>query len=171
MATTKLAKKSKTAAAIEEEKLFPDREKGKKLTRREKIAIKVLQQLEYSSRKIEKKTGISRWTIRQYKNKDLNLNDQKEVDQIVEQIKKQEAADLCLLHAKARINMHAMLDAGEVLPIELIALMDRTFQQRRLIEGQSTSNIAVLGQVLKGIDARGVEEIKEEAMELAKTQG
>ena len=168
MANSKLTKKTKIAT--EEKSLFPDREKGKKLTRREKVAIKVLQQLEYSSRKIEKKTGISRWTIRQYKNKDLSLDDQKEVDRIVEQIKKQEAADLCLLHAKARINMHAMLDAGEVLPIELIALMDRTFQQRRLLEGQSTSNIAVLGQVLKGIDEEGIEKIKEESIELAKTQ-
>ncbi|MFN0118177.1 MAG: hypothetical protein ACKVQC_07820, partial [Elusimicrobiota bacterium] len=44
--------------------------------------------------------------------------------------------------AKGRYRLHEHLDGGKMRPIEVIAAMDRCFQQRRLLEGQSTENIS-----------------------------
>ena len=39
-----------------------------------------------------------------------------------------------LLGAKARARLHELLDEGNTRVIETVALMDRSFQQRRLLE-------------------------------------
>ena len=46
-----------------------------------------------------------------------------------------------------------MLDEGKTKMIETVACIDRTFQQRRLLEGNSTENINVKQAVLD-IDTR-----------------
>jgi hypothetical protein len=47
------------------------------------------------------------------------------------------------LGAKARKRLHELLDEGNTKAIETTAIMDRTFQQRRLIEGQFTEINAI----------------------------
>lgn len=60
---------------------------------------------------------------------------------MVDIIKEKEIADLYLLGAKARNRLHKLLGEGNTKTIEITAVMDRSFQQRRLLEGQSTENI------------------------------
>ena len=58
--------------------------------------------------------------------------------------------DLYLLGAKGRQRLHELLDQGNSKMIETIALVDRTFQQRRLLEGQSTLNSNSLSALVIG---------------------
>ena len=53
-----------------------------------------------------------------------------------------------LLGGKAQARLHQKLDANKMKTIELIALMDRSFNQRRLIEGKSTANV-LTGAIVK----------------------
>ena len=61
---------------------------------------------------------------------------------MVDLIKEREINDLYLLGAKARNRLHELVDEGKTKTIETVALMDRSFQQRRLLEGKSTENMA-----------------------------
>ena len=79
-------------------------------------------------------------TVRKYLQSEV-YNDP-EIMQMVDVIKEKEISDLYLLGAKARKRLHELLDEGNTKTIETVALMDRSFQQRRLLEGQSTENIA-----------------------------
>jgi len=45
------------------------------------------------------------------------------------------------LGAKGRKRLHELVDSGNSKMIETIALVDRVFQQRRLLEGKSTENV------------------------------
>jgi hypothetical protein len=65
-----------------------------------------------------------------------------EIKRMLDVIKEKEVSDLYLLGAKARKRLHELLDEGNTKTVETVALMDRSFQQRRLLEGQSTENIA-----------------------------
>jgi len=47
------------------------------------------------------------------------------------------------------------MDDGKSKMIETIALVDRTFQQRRLLEGQSTQNIATLSKLIEAVQDAG----------------
>ena len=69
-----------------------------------------------------------------------------------------EPLSVMLLGGKAQAILHEKLDAkpNKMKPIELIELMDRSFNQRRLLEGNSTAN------VLHGAIVR----IQREALEL-----
>ena len=62
---------------------------------------------------------------------------------MVERIKEAETTDLYMLGVKARRNLHDLADKGKMRPIENIALLDRVFQQRRLLEGKSSVNIGL----------------------------
>jgi DNA-binding CsgD family transcriptional regulator len=66
----------------------------------------------------------------------------KEVAQLVRHIRDKELNELVLLGAKARVRLNELLEEGKTKAIETCAIMDRTFQQRRLLEGLSTANIA-----------------------------
>ena len=65
----------------------------------------------------------------------------------IAEICEKEILDLTVLTVKARQRLHEL--AATMNPIEAIALMDRTFQQRRLLEGKSTSNIATLQKIIR----------------------
>ena len=54
--------------------------------------------------------------------------------------KDKELDDLFLIGVKARKRLHELLDEGKTKPIETTAIMDRAFQQRRVLEGKSTEN-------------------------------
>jgi hypothetical protein len=53
-----------------------------------------------------------------------------------------EVNDLISIGTKARKRLHQLLDEGKTKAIETTAVMDRSFQQRRLLEGNSSVNIA-----------------------------
>ena len=50
--------------------------------------------------------------------------------------------------AKGRQRLHELLDEEKVQMIPTIALVDRTFQQRRLLEGRSTVNLGLKTQLI-----------------------
>jgi len=72
--------------------------------------------------------------------KSSKMNDP-EVKELISVLKVREADDLVLLCGKARMRLHELLDGGKTKVIETTAVMDRSFQQRRLLEGASTHNI------------------------------
>ena len=54
-----------------------------------------------------------------------------------------------MLGGKARARLHELLDEGKTRAIETTAIMDRCFQQRRLLGGESTHNIEAYHYVAK----------------------
>lgn len=122
------------------------RRTGKKLNRREKAEVKALEQLGNTPYAIEKRTGIDHHTVAAYLRDQEAYNDPKMKDLIAEIVEK-EIFDLTVLTVKARQRLHQL--APRMNPIEAIALMDRTFNQRRLIEGKSTQNIATLAKIIR----------------------
>ncbi len=102
--------------------------------------MKVLSDMGESNRSIARQLGKGHGTIKKYLNSDVFTN-APEIDRMVEQIKDREVADLALLGARGRQHIHELLDEGKSTLIPLIALVDRTFQQRRLLEGKSTVNL------------------------------
>ena len=82
-------------------------------------------------------------------------------------IKDRELNDLYLLGAKARKRLHEVLDNEKPKPIEATAIMDRTFQQRRPLEGQSTENIAY-ADLLRARDTKQseLEQLRQQLSEL-----
>lgn len=115
---------------------------GTKPTKREIAKMKVLSDIGLSPKAISKKLSRSHHTIGKYLKDAEALNDPI-VKQLIEKIRETEASDLYLLGAKARHRLHELLDEGKSRIIETTALLDRSFQQRRLLEGQSTENIDI----------------------------
>lgn len=71
-----------------------------------------------------------------------------EMKQLVEKIKSNEVAELCLVGGMAREILLNYLDAclkGEEKPnvISVIAAMDRAFQQKQILSGGATANINI----------------------------
>ncbi len=80
---------------------------------------------------IAKRTGRSHNTVSKYLRSEVYSDPS--ISQLVERIKEKEIQDLYLLGGKARARLHELLDEGNTKVIETVALMDRTFQQRRLL--------------------------------------
>jgi predicted transcriptional regulator len=127
-------------------------------TKKELAQYKALNDLGLTPNAIAVRSGRDPKTVRKYLQSEV-YNDP-EIRQMVEVIKEKEISDLYLLGAKARKRLHELLDEGNTKTIETVALMDRSFQQRRLLEGQSTENIA---QILADVAAiRESEKMKNE---------
>lgn len=94
---------------------------------------------------ISKRTGINEHTVAKYLANQEAYNNPK-MQQLVAQVLEKEIMDLTVLTVKARQRLHER--APFMNAIESIALMDRSFQQRRLLEGKSTSNIATLRKII-----------------------
>ncbi len=124
---------------------------GKKPNKKELARMKALSDMGESNRSIARQMGKGHTTVKKYLNSDV-FNDP-DIDKMVERIKETEATDLYMLGVKARRNLHVLADAGKMRPIENIALMDRVFQQRRLIEGRSTMNIGLHTQLVLAAEA------------------
>ena len=120
--------------------------RGKKLNRNQKATIKALTELGHTKTEIEKYTGHSHHTITKYLDEAEAYADPK-MQEKVTQIKQKEILDLTVLNVKAKKRLHEL--APKMNAIESIALMDRSFQQLRLLEGKSTQNIATLSQFVK----------------------
>jgi transcriptional regulator with XRE-family HTH domain len=115
--------------------------------------MKVMADLGVSASAIGKRIGSSHNTVIKYLRSEV-YNDPS-INKLVEFIKEKELADLYLLGAKGRTRLHELMDDGKSKMIETIALVDRTFQQRRLLEGQSTQNIATLSKLIEAVQDAG----------------
>ena len=121
---------------------------GKKPTKKELATMKVMHEIGESPTAIARRLGRSHNTVIKYLESDV-FNDP-DIGELVERIRKKEVEDLYLLGAKGRQRLHELLDQGNSKMIETIALVDRTFQQRRLLEGQSTLNVNSLSALVIG---------------------
>jgi hypothetical protein len=96
---------------------------------------------------IAKRVGRDPKTVRYYLQSPVYETDP-DLQEMVELIKARELDDLYLLGAKGRKRLHDLLDEGQTKMIETIALVDRTFQQRRLLQGGSTVNLGILSRIV-----------------------
>ena len=124
---------------------------GKKPNKNELAKMKVMYDLGVSPTTIAGKLGKSHHTVIKYLQSDVYTDPS--IGEIIGRIKEKETEDLYLLGAKARMNLHNQADAGKMRPIENIALMDRVFQQRRLLEGRSTMNLGLKMQLVLAAEA------------------
>jgi hypothetical protein len=120
--------------------------RGVKLQRKQKANIKALAELGHSKCEIEKLTGHSHHTIAKYLDESEAYADPR-MQAMVTKIKEKEILDLTVLNVRAKARLHELAPRANM--IESIALMDRTFQQLRLLEGKSTQNIATLTQFVQ----------------------
>ena len=119
---------------------------GTKPTKRELARMKVMHEIGESPTAIARRMGRSHNTILKYHISEVFTDP--DISQMVAQIKEKETADLYLIGGKARQRIHELLDGGKMRPIEAVATMDRAFQQRRLLEGQSTLNVNSLSALV-----------------------
>lgn len=104
-----------------------------------------LKQLGKSNYEIGCLMGRSHNTIKRYVSNPIFKDPKFAV--MVDEYKTKEVLDLTTLNIEARARLHDL--APTMGPIEAIALMDKSFQQRRLLEGKSTENIFSLRQIIQ----------------------
>ena len=122
------------------------KQRRRKLPTHQQALIMASTELGKSTYQIEKETGISHTTVGKYlKNQEAYSNPK--MKEMVAQIKEHEILDLTVLNVRAKQRLHEV--AERLNPIEAIALMDRTFQQIRLLEGKSTANISTLTKIVE----------------------
>jgi transposase len=112
-------------------------------TKQELARIKAMSDSGMSGYSIAKQTNFDVKTVKKWLLRSEVFTDP-DINAMIEAIKKNELNDLHLLAGKARRRLHELLDQGGTKVIETVALLDRTFQQRRLLEGGSTENLSVL---------------------------
>lgn len=110
---------------------------GPPLTKTEKARAVALKDFQFSAHAIGRRMKRDGKTIRQFLKTD-EVNDPG-IREIVAQIKERELSDLFLIGYKARRNLHRRFDEGSPTVIESVATMDRTFQQRALLENRPTN--------------------------------
>jgi len=120
-------------------------------TKKELAQFKVLNDLGLTPNAISKRIKRDPKTIKKYLTSDVYTDP--EITAMVDLIKEREINDLYLIGAKSRKRIHELLDEGNTKVIETVAIMDRTFQQRRLLEGQSTVNVAQLHADIQALKA------------------
>jgi hypothetical protein len=127
--------------------------KARKPDRKELARFKAMFEMGLTPNAIGKKTHRDAKTVRAFL-KSPAYQEDAELNEMVDLIKSRELNDLYLLGAKGRHRLHELLDQGQTKVIETIALVDRTFQQRRLLEGGSTANIGVLTKIMMDSDEK-----------------
>ena len=120
--------------------------KGKKPSKESVARMLALSELGKKPYEIEKITGHSHNTIAKYLADQEAYTDPK-MQERVTQIKKKEILDLTVLNVEAKQRLHEIVPKANV--IEALAVVDRTFQQIRLLEGKSTQNIATLTKIIQ----------------------
>ena len=141
---------------------------GTKPTKMELARMKAMNDLGLSPTAIARKMNRSHNTVIKYL--DSEVYNDPDIAKIVERIKEKETADLYLLGAKGRKRLHELVDKGDSKMIETIALVDRTFQQRRLLEGQSTLNVNSLSALVVAI-AKDFAQMCQEGEEKVEVRG
>ena len=119
---------------------------GKRPSKPELARMKALSDMGESNRSIARQLGKGHGTIKRYLNSDVFTDPS--IGKMIERIKEKEVDDLTLLGARGRQHIHEVLDEGKSSLIPLIALVDRTFQQRRLLEDKSTVNLNLKMQLI-----------------------
>ena len=133
-------------------------------TKKELAQFKAMNDLGLTPNAIAVRTDRDPKTIRKYLQSEVYQNNP-ELEGMVNLIKEREINDLYLIGAKARNRLNELFDEGKTKPIETVAIMDRTFQQRRLLECKSTDNIMHVIDVIqeiKRLDAGRKQEIEDE---------
>ncbi len=103
-----------------------------------------LAELDFGMYEIGAMMSRSPHTIRKYVNNPI-FTDPK-FQELVEEYKQKELIDLTVLNIESRARLHDLVPT--MTPIEAIALMDKSFGQRRLLEGKSTENIFSLRAII-----------------------
>ena len=129
----------------------------KRPDKRELAKMRVLYDLGQSPSSIAKSLGKSHHTIIKYLRR-ANFSDP-EVQRLMEMIKSSELAELHGIGGKARAILNDYLDdvlegIRQPQPIPITAILDRTFTQKRLLEGSSTQNIDFPGLRMEAEDRR-----------------
>ena len=119
--------------------------KGKKPTKREQAQMLALNQLGLGTYQVGEIMGRSPHTIRKYCENPMFTDPSFQV--LVEEYKAKELIDLTAMNISARARIHDLIPT--MTPIEAIATMDKSFQQRRLLEGKSTENIFSLRRIIE----------------------
>src|SRR5215475_7315108 len=132
---------------------------GRRPNKKELAKMKVMSDLGLSATAIAEKLGRSHNTVIKYLDSDV-YNDPT-ISVIVEKIKENEINDLYLLGAKGRKRLHELVDKGDSKMIKTIALVDRVFQQRRLLAGESTANISGITRLINESHEQSLKEAKE----------
>ena len=117
-----------------------------KPTKTELAQFKVMSDLGKTPNAIANATGRDPKTVRKYLSS-LEVWNDPDIAEKVAVIKEGELNSLYVLSSKAHLRLHELLDEGNTKVIETIALMDRAFQQRRLLENESTGNLSIQGIV------------------------
>ena len=128
----------------------PSKSHRRKPTKSELARFKVMADLGLTPNAIGKQVGRDPKTIRSYLQSAVYEADS-DLKEMVERIKTRELDDLYLLGQKARWRLHELVGTEKKM-IPLIALQDRCFQQRRLLEGGSTANIGILSKIVVEAD-------------------
>lgn len=126
--------------------------KGKKPTKESVARMLALSELGKKPYEIEKITGHSHNTIAKYLRDQEAYSDPKMQERVTE-IKEKEILDLTVLNVTAKQRLHDIVPKANV--IEALAVVDRTFQQIRLLEGKSTANIKTLTMIIQEAHAEG----------------
>lgn len=144
------------------------KKKGKRPTKREQAQMLALAELGQGTYEIGAALGRSPHTVRRYINSPM-FQDPK-FAALIEEYKQKELLDLTTLNIEARGRLHDLMPA--MTPIEACAVMDKSFQQRRLVEGKSTENIFSLRRIIEeahgahaDIDNRTGKEMKIDAVQ------
>jgi len=137
---------------------------GKKPNKKELAQMRVMHDLGVSPTAIAEKMGRSHNTVLKYLSSEVYYDPA--IAEMVEKIKQKELEDLYLLGAKGRQRLHELIERGDSQMIPTIALVDRVFQQRRLLEGQSTQNIATLSKLVEAAQDAGDKALRSVSLEL-----
>jgi predicted transcriptional regulator len=122
------------------------RKRGKKLSKHEVAEVLALRDMGTSKRQIALRGGMSANTVDKYLAEREAYTDPR-MELKIQQIKEKEIWDLTVLNVRAKDRLHDL--APSMNPIEAIAMMDRTFQQLRLLEGKSTANVQTLTKIIQ----------------------
>ncbi|MBI4523148.1 MAG: hypothetical protein HY695_04960 [Deltaproteobacteria bacterium] len=132
---------------------------GKKINAKELALMKSMADLGHSPTAIAKHLDRSHHTVKKWLESDVYTDPA--ISAMVERIKDKELEDLYILGAKSRKRLHDLMDKGDAPMIPTIALMDRAFQQRRLLEGKSTENISQLTQIVEAAAKQRVKRLRD----------
>src|SRR5262245_22739834 len=132
---------------------------GRKPNKKELAQMKVMSDLGASPTAIAEKLGRSHHTVAKYLNSDVYSDTT--IGIIIEKLRENEISDLYVLGAKGRKRLHELVDKGDSKMIETLALVDRTFQQRRLLEGKSTENIGSITRLINESLEESIREARE----------
>lgn len=113
-------------------------------SRKEQAQMLALSELGMGTYEIGEVMGRAPTTIRKYLASPM-FQDEK-FAALIEDYKAKELIDLTALNIESRARLHDLVPT--MTPIEAIALMDKSFGQRRLLEGKSTENIFSLRRII-----------------------